>query len=60
MWGKRTHTTALKMMSRQLAVSKRPSGPAAKPTGYCIHELLTRIQNEDSEVPTATSTAAAR
>ena len=30
----------------------------SKPTGVCIHELSTSIQNAESDVPTATITVA--
>ena len=51
MCGTRTHTTELKMIAVQSVGMNAPSAPILNPTGACIHELFTMIQNEDMVVP---------
>ena len=54
MWGTRTQTTGLKMIACQSVGTNTPSAPTLKPTGACIQELFTMIQNEDIVVPRQT------
>ena len=55
MCGQRTIITGPSTMVRQSAGMILPS-TITWPTGTCIHELLARIQNEESIVPSVTLT----
>src|ERR1700741_2114386 len=53
MWGKRTHTTGLKIILNQSFGTKTPFS-MEYPTGTCIQLLLTKIQKAERAVPRAT------